>query len=262
MSKRRPRPDDGLRIAGRNPVLEALAHKAASLEKVYLQKGLTGSVIDEIAGKARAAGVPFQFVPPQKLRALAGDVNHQGVVAEATAVTYRDVDDMLSEIGPSLGHVQRTKPLLLVLDRIQDPHNFGAILRSAVAAGVSGVIVPDRDMAPVNTATMKTSAGMAQHIPIARVRRLPDVMHQLKERGYWVIGAESTAEQTMWNVDWDRPTAIVMGGEERGMRKAVADACDLHVRIPISGLAESLNASVAAGVLLFVAQGFRAFEEE
>lgn len=240
-------------IVGRNPVRESLERGEGRIEKVFIQQGATGGAVQQIRQAARKAGVPVQVVPPAKLNRLAPHVNHQGVVGVAAPVDYLDVETLLNQIAPDQEAVRAKKPVVLLLDQIEDPHNFGAILRSAVAAGVDGVIVPTRRMAPLNAAAIKASAGTALRVPVARAHNLADVLQQLKERGYWVAGAAGDGEVTIWDMDWDRPLALVIGNEEKGMRPRVAALCDYRVAIPMRGEAESLNASVAAGILLFVA---------
>lgn len=249
-------------LAGRNPVREALERADGRVEKVLLQKGAHGSAIDAIRRAARAAGVPVQMAPSQALDRLAPQAAHQGVAAVVAPVAYRDIDDLLTEVAPTLDAVREAKPVLVVLDEVEDPHNFGAILRSAVAAGAAGVIVPERRMAPLSAVAVKASAGTALQIPIARAGNLPEALSQLKERGYWVVGLEGGdgpgERTTVWDYDWDRPVALVVGNEGRGMRPGVAAACDVLASIPMRGPAESLNASVAAGVALFAAVRGRA----
>lgn len=240
-------------VAGRNPVREALERGQTSFEKIYLQKGLEGRPIAEIRGLARTAGVPVQYVPQGRLNQLAGGAAHQGVVGLTAPVSYLDLDDLLTAVAADLDAVREKKPLLLLLDEIQDPHNFGAILRSAVGAGVDGVIVPERNMAPLSATAVKSSAGAALQMPIARTGNLNQAIIQLKERGYWILGAAGEAEQTVWETDWDRPVGLVLGSEGSGLRRGVRDNCDELVSIPLRGHVESLNASVAAGILLFAA---------
>lgn len=202
---------------------------------------------------AHELGIPTQFVPMGKLNELVPGVNHQGVLLALSTIEYADLDEMLSAIAPTLDEVIAKKPIVVVLDHIQDPYNLGAIIRSCVAAGAEGVIIPDRGAAPVTAATIKTSAGTATQIPIARVVNLAQVIDQLKERGYWIVGAEGSGNTSMLNMDWDRPLGIVIGSEEKGMGRLVREMCDYLVHIPMRGKAESLNASVAAGILLFQA---------
>lgn len=240
-------------IAGRNPVREALERHPERIEKVMIRRGAGGGAIGAIRKAASAAGVPVQHVPGGRIDHEAGGVNHQGVIAVTAPVRYRGAEELLAEIAPSWDAVRVRKPLLLVIDRVTDPRNFGAILRSAVAAGVDGVFVPNQHMAPLNAAAIKASAGTATRVPIARVGDLPQLLKQLKERSYWVIGADGTADTSLWATDWDRPTALVLGSEGEGLHPSVREVCDRRVAIPMRGPAESLNVSVAAGILLFEA---------
>jgi len=240
-------------VVGRNPVREALERRPEQIEKVMIRRGVSGAAIATIREAASAAGVPVQHVPEARLRHEAGGVNHQGTIALAAPVQYRIANDLLAEIAPSWDAVQAKKPLLLVIDRITDPRNFGAVLRSAAAAGVDGVFVPNQHMAPLNAAAIKASAGTATRVPIARVNDLPTLLEQLKERSYWVIGADGTADTSVWQMDWDRPTVLVIGSEGEGLHPSVREACDRLVAIPMRGPVESLNVSVAAGILLFEA---------
>jgi len=245
--------DDTTTLIGRQPVLEALERGETGIEKVMLEQGASGEKIGAIRQAAQARGAPVQYVPEARLRHEAEGAAHQGVVAIAAPIQYRDVDEMLSEIASSWGVVKEKKPVLLAIDRVTDPRNFGAILRSAVAAGTDGVIVPSREMAPLNAAAIKASAGTAPRIPIARTDDLARVLEQVKERGYWVCGAEGAAETPYWNVDWMRPMVVVVGSEGAGLAADVRAACDTLASIPLRGPAESLNVSVAAGLLLFAA---------
>ena len=249
-------------IIGRQPVREALERGEVGIQKVMLEQDATGEDIGVIRSLADDRGAPVQYVPEARLRHEADGAAHQGVVAISAPIRYREVDEMLSDIAPTWGDVKARKPVLLVIDRVTDPRNFGAILRSAVAAGTDGVIVPTREMAPLNAAAIKASAGTAPRIPIARSDDLPRLLTSIKERGYWVVGAEGTAETPHWDADWDRPVAVVLGSEGEGLAPEVADACDELVAIPMPGPAESLNVSVAAGLLLFSASRARQEPEE
>jgi len=240
-------------IIGRQPVREALERGEVGIEKVMLEQGAGGEDIGVIRSLSQDRGVPVQYVPAARLRHEAEGAAHQGVVAIAAAIRYREADELLSDIAPTWSDVKAKKPVLLVIDRVTDPRNFGAILRSAVAAGVDGVFVPSRGMAPLNAAAIKASAGTAPRIPIARTDDLPRLLTQVKERGYWVYGAEGTAETTHWEADWDRPVVVVLGSEGKGLAPDVVGACDDLLAIPMRGPAESLNVSVAAGLLLFAA---------
>lgn len=240
-------------IAGRNPVREALEGDVSRVERMLLQNGASGPLLS-FQHQAKEMGVPVQFVPAQKLNGLVPGVNHQGVVLSISPVDYLDVDDMLNMIAADIDIVREEKPIVVVLDHIQDPHNLGAIIRSCAAVGVKGIVIPDRNAAPVTAASIKTSAGTISRVMIARVVNLGQVIQQLKERGYWVAGAEGSGDTRMDAMDWDRPLAIVIGGEEKGMTRSMREACDYLVSIPIVDEVESLNASVAAGILLFQAR--------
>ncbi len=246
------RNEDSLLVLGRHPVREALERTPDRIEKVFLQRN-GGGELTEIRRIAAQAGVQVQFVPVGRLRQLARGIAHQGVAALMAPVAYVALDDLLVSAAPTLEEVKQRKPRLLVLDGMQDPFNFGAVLRSAAASGVVGIIVPQSGMAPLNAAAMKASAGAAGRVPIARTASVADAIHQLKERGYWVAGADAGGDVSVWDMVWDRPMAVVIGNEAKGIRPAVLTACDYRVRIPMTGPAESLNASVAAGILLFAA---------
>lgn len=240
-------------IVGRNPVVEALKERPTEIEKIFIQKSAEGSVVNEIRSLADRSDVPVQHVPPQRIEQMASDYTHQGIVGRTAPLSYRGFDEMLSEIAPRYEDVQARRPLLLVIDQITDTHNFGAILRTAVAADVAGVIVPSQHMAPLNTTTIKASAGLAGRVPVARVRSLANSIDMLKERGYWIAGLTGGAETSIWEMDWDRPLALVVGSEGEGMRASTERKCDFLVSIPMPGAAESLNVSVATGTALFSA---------
>lgn len=247
----KPPPADRTLIVGRHPVREALDREPEHIERVYLQQGGRGLGI--IRRAARESAVPVQDVPAQRLTKVAGQVRHQGVVAFRAPLPLYTLESMLAAVAPTLDSVQKDKPLLLVLDRIENPRNFGALMRTAVAAGVSGVIISARRMAPLSAVMIKASAGTATRAPIARSEDLASALEQLKERGYWVLGAAAEADATAWDVDWKRPIALVIGSETEGLEHRIAQACDTLVSIPMPGDVESLNVSVAAGILLFAA---------
>ena len=240
-------------VVGRRPVFELIRDASREVDKVLIKQGTGGGAISDIRRMAHERGVQVQFVPANRLDRLAGGAGHQGVAALTAPIPYLELDDLLAGVAPDLDTTRRNKPVLLLLDGIQDPHNFGAILRSAAAAGIDGVVVPRHGMAPLSAVTVKASAGTAGRIPIARVGNLTDTLYPLKERGFWVLGASGDGSESVWDVDVDRPLAIVIGGEGSGLGKRVAGECDHLVHIPMRGDVESLNASVAAGVILFVA---------
>ncbi|HYE57968.1 MAG TPA: 23S rRNA (guanosine(2251)-2'-O)-methyltransferase RlmB [Rhodothermales bacterium] len=241
-----------LLLIGRTPVREALERRDARLEKLYLPREAKGLLAD-LHRLAREAGVPVQFVPPPKLDALARGGHHQGVVAVLSGVAYHEAEQMLDEIAADYDALLAWRPLLVALDGLEDPHNVGAVLRSAVAAGAAAVLVPAQGTAPIGAVALKASAGTALHLPIARVSSLVRALEGLKERGYTVVGAAGEGVTLHTAFDWTGPVVLVVGSEGRGLSPAVRRACDALVRIAMPGPAESLNASVAAGVLLFEA---------
>ena len=193
----------------------------------------------------------MQFVPDVRLSKMSPGGNHQGVIAQIGMISFWDFDEMLQDIAPTRDDVVELSPTVLVLDRIEDPHNYGAILRSALGAGVQGVVVPTKQMAPLNDAALKTSAGAALQMRIARVSTLSVALYQLKERGYWIVGADQNADVSMQDFDWRKPLAIVVGSESMGLHPKVKEQCDTIVSIPMYGPLESLNVSVATALLVF-----------
>ncbi len=228
-------------LLGRNPVREALK-SGRSLNRILLAEESRGNILKELVGLAKVAHIPMQWVEKEKLDRLTGGANHQGIVAYAAAQNYWELKDLLAQAGE--------KPFLLVLDEINDPHNLGAILRSAEACGVKGAIIPKRRAASLNSTVLKTSAGAAEYVPVARVANLASALDWLKKQGLWVVGADMGG-QMFWQSKLDLPLAVVIGGEGRGLSRLVKEKCDLLVQIPMLGQVESLNASVAAGVLLY-----------
>jgi 23S rRNA (guanosine2251-2'-O)-methyltransferase len=236
-------------IAGRKPVLQALRDDAA-VDTIYLRRGLKRSIVGEIKKACGSRSIPLKFVPQEKLDRMATDAVHQGVVATTSAIRISDLNDLLIEIAPTWDETKARKPLLLILDRISDPHNLGAIVRSAAAFGCSGVILPERHSAPLGAATIKASAGTALNMPFARVTNVAQAVRQLKERGYWIAGLAGEGRTHLNSVDWDRPIVLVVGSEADGISDLVRRECDMLVSIPIVQHVESLNASVAAGIAL------------
>ena len=189
--------------------------------------------------------------PAEELERLCGSPDHQGVVAEVDPYPYADPDSLFE--GDDGG--QR---LIVALDEIQDPHNLGAVCRAAEVAGAAGVVIPERRAAPVTPAACKASAGAVEHLPVARVRNLADWLAEAKEAGAWVYGADADAERLYTDVEWTGRAVLVLGSEGKGLRQRVAKTCDELVSIPVAGKVGSLNASVAAAVILFEARRQRA----
>ena len=233
---RRPLPDaeaDGI-IEGRNAVIEALRTETA-IDKIYIAKGETDKTLGHIASKARAA-------------AMSRTHAHQGVIALAAVREYATVEQILQSAAD-----RGEAPLLVVCDEISDPHNLGAILRTAECAGAHGVIIPKRRSAGLTAIVAKTSAGAVSYIPVARVPNIPALLKDLKKQGVWVFGTAADGNTTLYNADLKGPAAIVIGSEGAGMTRLAAENCDFLVSIPMKGKISSLNASAAAAILLYEA---------
>ena len=234
------------KIFGRNPVLEAIK-SGREIDKIMIKKGGIEGSLNVIIKKAKQAGIIVTEVDKQKLDAICDGENHQGVIAFVSETEYKTVDDIIrcaEERGES--------PLVVICDRITDPHNLGAIIRTAECAGAHGVIIPKRSGAPVNDVVAKTSAGAVEYMNICRVTNLARTIDELKEKGFWITGAHMDG-QIMYNVDLKGSIGIVIGSEGEGISRLVAEKCDFLASIPMSGNVTSLNASVAAGVLLYEA---------
>jgi 23S rRNA (guanosine2251-2'-O)-methyltransferase len=236
-------------VYGVNPVLESLRAHPERVERLLLAEGqLAARAAAEILSRARDAGVRVDRVPRERLVALAEGGVHQGVVAELRGFEYAELPDLL-EAAEASGR----PPLLVVLDGIQDPHNFGAIIRSAHALGAQGVIIGKDRAVPVTGVVAKASAGAVEHCPIARVVNVSRALEELKEAGVWVAAADPHSDQSLWEARLDGPLAVVVGAEGAGVREGVLKHCDLKVRIPMLGQVGSLNASVSAAILLYEA---------
>jgi len=232
-------------IAGKHPVLEAL-RSGREINKIWIAEGSQKSVSQSIMAEAKKQGIVVQFVDKRKLDSMAQGVAHQGVIAQAAAFAYVEVEELL-EIAKSKGET----PFLLLLDEIEDPHNLGSILRTAECTGVHGVVIPKRRAAGLTATVLKTSAGAAEHVPVARVTNLAQTIDKLKEAGVWVAGTDVSAKQDVYKTKFDMPLAIVIGNESKGMGRLIKEKCDFLVKLPMLGQLNSLNASVAAGVLMY-----------
>lgn len=233
-------------LGGRRPVVEALRAGRAA-ERLWISSSARPSPeIAEIEQLARAAGLRAQRVSGDWIRDHAGFDGHQGVLLEVADRRWADVDEILARAA-----ARGAPPLILVLEALQDPTNFGTLLRAAEAAGVDGVIFPERGAAPLSAAAVKASAGASEHLLLARVESLGAVVHELKERGVWLVAAEQEAPTTAWQSDLGGPLAVVVGSEGSGVSGAMRRRCDLLVRFPMSGRVASLNAATAGALLLF-----------
>jgi 23S rRNA (guanosine2251-2'-O)-methyltransferase len=223
---------------GIHPVREALrAHRA--LDKVLIAKGAAGPRIQEIIDLCRAASVPLRFENRDALDRASKGVAHQGVIAFGAAHQYVE-----------LGQVEQAN-LLVVLDGVEDPHNLGAIIRTAHAAGANAIIVPERRSAPLTETVDRAAAGALAHLPVVRVTNVSQTLEHLKRRGFWIYGLDEQGVELYDHVDYNTPTVIVLGAEGKGLHQSVKNHCDVLVRIPMAGAVSSLNVSVAAGVVLF-----------
>lgn len=233
-------------IFGRNPVMEALKGKR-TINKIWVAKGEQNGSIREILGMAKEQRIMIQQVEREKLNKMFPGENHQGIAASIATADYVDWQDIL-EIARKKGE----PPFIVILDELEDPHNLGAILRSVDAVGAHGVIIPKRRAVPLTEGVAKASAGAVEHVPVARVGNIVQVMEALKKEGVWIAGA-SMGGKTMTEQDLTGPLALVIGSEGKGLGKLVQENCDFIVSIPMYGAVNSLNASVATGVLLYEA---------
>lgn len=243
MSREDPRAD---LVWGRHPVLEAL-RAGERLDEVLLLEGQEGGPLGEIAGRAAAAGVPVRRAPRWALDRAVRGANHQGVVARVADFVYSDLDLILARAIRA-----DEPPFLLALDRLQDVHNVGSLLRTAEAAGMHGVLLADREAAGVTGAVRKASAGAVAHLPVAR-GNLARMLDALRARGVWVVGLDAEGETGWGQAELTGPLCLVVGGEGGGMRRGVAQRCDLRLRLPMRGQVASLNAAVAGSIAIFEA---------
>ena len=237
---------DGM-IEGRNAVIEALRTETA-IDKIYIAKGETDKTLGHIASKARDRGIVVVEADRRKLDHMSRTHAHQGVIALAAVREYVSVQSIL-EAAAEKGEA----PLLVVCDEISDPHNLGAILRTAEFAGAHGVIIPKRRSAGLTAVVAKTSAGAVSYMPVARVPNMAALLKDLKKQGVWVFGTAAEGTTTLYDADLKGPAAIVIGSEGDGMSRLVTENCDFLVSIPMKGQISSLNASAAAAILLYEA---------
>ena len=242
--RRPPQEDDGTLIEGRNAVLETL-RSGRAVDKIFLAEG---AHLADVAAEAKKHGVPTVTCDRRKLDHMSVTGTHQGVIAQAAAQEYVSLDDIF-RVAEERGET----PLIVVCDGIEDPHNLGAIIRTAECAGAHGVVIPKRRSAGLTAVVAKTSAGAVSYIPVARVPNIPALLKDLKKQGVWVFGTAADGNTTLYNADLKGPAAIVIGSEGTGMTRLAAENCDFLVSIPMKGKISSLNASAAAAILLYEA---------
>ena len=231
-------------IAGRNPVMEAI-RSGRSIESILVAKGERSGSVVAIIAKAKQKNIPVKDVDSKKLDFLAKGVNHQGIVAQCAVKEYSTLEDIFA-----LAEERGESPFIIVLDKIEDPHNLGAIIRTAECAGAHGVIIPERRSAGLSYTVEKTSAGALEYMPVVRVKNISAVLKKLKDKGIWVYGADMDGEHYK-KVNFDGAVALVIGNEGKGISPLVAKDCDVIVSLPMKGKINSLNASVAAGILMY-----------
>ena len=231
-------------IEGRNPVFEALSG-GLPVEKIYISETAHGSQISKIINEAKKCGVQFKTISAGRIDEIAETDVNQGVVAIMSSVSYCSVDDIFA-----LADERNEKPFIIICDEITDPHNLGAIIRTANAVGAHGVIIPKNRAVGVNAVVFKTSAGAAAHTKIAKVGNLTQTINELKNRGVWVTGADMSGN-TMYDEDLKGAIAVVVGSEGKGISKKIKENCDFLISIPMKGEINSLNASVAASVIMY-----------
>lgn len=252
MSEKKRLPENNEILFGRHPVLEKLQRSPREVEKLFLKKGLQGEVVLDIRRLADEHRIPIQWVPEQRLWSLAGKGNHQGVVATINPFRYQDFEEWQGIRERSRSEGSGVREAVLILDEIEDPHNFGAMIRSATASGISGIFVGMHHQAPVSGTVVKASAGTAGVVPVVRGESAAEMALRLQEMGFWIIGLDSRSDQHLWELELkDHPVAFVVGNEGRGLRKKTGELCDFLVSIPMEREVESLNASVSAALLCY-----------
>ena len=238
-------------LYGVNPLLEALRAGGRIPPEIVIAEGARDERLRELIELARAKNITVKRAPRASIDRAVGNTHHQGVMARIAAARYADTEDLLSAIALRVG--SEKEPLVVVLDGVEDPRNLGAILRTCECAGVHGVFVPERRAAGLTDLVSKASAGATEYVPTARAVNLSRLIAQLKERKLWVVGTAADASMNYTEWDWTRPSAVVLGGEGAGLHRLVRESCDVLVRIPVQGKIQSLNVSVAAGVVLYEA---------
>ncbi|HEX8559899.1 MAG TPA: 23S rRNA (guanosine(2251)-2'-O)-methyltransferase RlmB [Pyrinomonadaceae bacterium] len=255
-ARARTEPDDGAHVFGVQPVLEALRAGARPVERLTVAEGAHESRLREILEIARYADIPVRRVPRAELQRMAAGANHQGVFATIAAAHYTHAGDLLDALSARVG--TDDPPLAVVLDGVEDPRNLGAVIRTVECAGAHGVFIPERRASGLTETVAKAAAGALEYVPVARAANVARLIEELKGRGVWTIGTAAEAETSYADWDWTQPCALLLGGEGEGLRRLVRERCDVLVSVPLRGRIESLNVSVAAGVVLYEAVRQRA----
>jgi 23S rRNA (guanosine2251-2'-O)-methyltransferase len=236
------------RLTGIHAVREAL-EAGRALDRIVIARGRQDTRVEEIVQLARQRNIPVRFEQRGQLDRLADSSDHQGVVALAAARETATLEGILARANEGSGRGE--KGLIVLLDGVEDPHNLGAVIRTALAAGAHGVVIPERRAAGLTDTVARASAGALSHLPIAKVTNLARAMEELKEAGYWLVGLDERADKNYTEVDYSSPVGIVLGGEGKGLHELTRKRCDFVVSLPTVGPVKSLNVSVASGVVLF-----------
>ena len=232
-------------IVGKNPVLEAL-RSGHAINKIWISEGIQKKQINQVIDLAKENGIQFQFVPKKKLESLVDTQNHQGIVASVAAYEYAEIEDLFDKAKE-----KGEEPFFLLLDEIEDPHNLGSIIRTADAAGAHGVIIPKRRAVGLTATVAKASTGAIEYVPVVRVTNLARTMDDLKKRGLWFAGTDAKGETDYREASFDLPIGLVIGSEGKGMSRLIKEKCDFLLQVPMVGKVTSLNASVAASLLMY-----------
>lgn len=235
-------------LVGRNSVMEALK-SGRSINKLWIAKGDRQGSLREIGTLAKKQGIIMQEVDINRIKDLAGDMRHQGVLAFVSPVEYQEWEDVLADVTE-----RGEMPLFILLDELEDPHNLGAILRTCDAAGAHCVLIPKRRACPLNATVAKTSAGAVEYVPVAQIGNIAQTIRSLKKAGFWVVGADMDGTENFYDANLTGPLLLVVGSEGKGMGRLTKELCDFLVKIPMHGRINSLNASVACSLLLYEAE--------
>ncbi len=246
-NRREAEPENEYQLEGRNAVLEAL-RSGRRLDKLYIAEGAVDRSLSRLASMAAEQGTVVVSCARRKLDAMSQTGAHQGVIAMAAAHEYAELDDVLAN-----AEQKGEPPLIVICDELNDPHNLGAILRTAECVGAHGVIIPKRRSVGLTATVAKASAGAIEYVPVVRVSNIAATIRELKSRGVWVFGTAADGDTELYDADFSGPAAIVIGSEGTGMSRIVSESCDVRIRIPMKGRVSSLNASAAAAVLLYEA---------
>lgn len=230
-------------IFGIRTCIEAIK-AGKTIEKVYIQKGLNGPLFNELNYLIRSENISNSYVPVEKLNKLSKFNNHQGIVARLSQIEYADLEEILVKIT-------NNTPLFLLLDNITDVRNFGAIIRTAECCGVDAIVIPNQGSAPLNSEAIKTSAGAAFNVPICRVNHIKDAIYMLQASEIQIVAATEKTKNSVYKINFNKPTAVIMGSEHKGVSNAVLKLADVKANLPILGSIESLNVSVACGAFLY-----------